>query len=186
MRRNCCWKKNIEGPKTSVCTWINILCTGELPWVMNCSERLRSIALQFIMCFRKCASRATALARNKNITKAQQRRMDIITREVGCICCRITNGVFVQAQANHLLAGYRRGHDDVTPECPWHHTGECLVGVSKQRMRRCFGPSRKLHKKTFHKVYGSDDDLLVKTNLLVEHFEQKIVGKPIKLCEVGT
>ena len=113
----------------------------------------------------------------KNITADQQRRFDIITREIGCICCRIEHGIFVAAQANHLLNGYRRGHDDTTPECPWHHVGECLVGVSKQRMRRIFGPSRKLHKKMFRKIYGSDDALLFKTNLLVEQFEQKIVGK---------
>ncbi len=94
--------------------------------------------------------------------------------------------MFVQAQANHLLEGYRLGHDDVTPECPWHHVGDCLVGVSKQRMRSAFGPSRKLHKKTFHKVYGSDAALLFKTNLLVEQFEQKIVGKPSYIHEVGT
>jgi len=118
-----------------------------------------------------------AMANKKNITAAQQRRFDIITREVGCICCRIRHGVFVEAQANHLLMGYRLGHDETTPECPWHHMGECLTGVSKQRMRSAFGPSRKLHKKSFHKTFGSDKYLLEQTNNYVAKFEQTIVGK---------
>jgi hypothetical protein len=117
------------------------------------------------------------MAKKKNITPAQKRRFDIITREVGCICCRIQLGVFVEAQANHLLNGYRLGHDDVTPECPWHHVGECLVGVSKQRMQRCFGPSRRLHKKAFRKTFGSDKYLLELTNRRVVKFEQTVVGK---------
>ena len=117
------------------------------------------------------------MPKKKNISGTQQRRFDIITREVGCICCRIQLAVFVEAQANHLLNGYRLGHDETTPECPWHHMGECLVGVSKERMRRCFGPSRKLHKKAFRRSFGSDRHLLEQTNKLVAKFEQTIVGK---------
>ncbi len=115
-------------------------------------------------------------SRLKGITAAQHRRFDIITREVGCICCRLEFGTYVAAQANHLLDGYRKGHDDVTPECPWHHVGDCLTGVTRARMRRCFGPSRKLHKKAFRKAYGSDVALLVKTNLYVADFESKVIG----------
>ena len=125
------------------------------------------------------------MPKKKNITAPQQRRFDIITREVGCICCRIQLGVFVEAQANHLLKGYRLGHDDVTPECPWHHVGECLIGVSKQRMRRCFGPSRKLHKKSFHSFYGSDKQLLEQTNKCVADFENSVVGKSGLTMEKG-
>lgn len=113
---------------------------------------------------------------NKNITNAQKRRMDIITKEVGCICCRIELGLFVPAQANHLLNGYRVGHDAVVPECPWHHMGECLTGTDARAMRKTFGPSRRLHKKSFTKRFGSDKHLLIITNKLVAHFEAAIVG----------
>lgn len=88
-------------------------------------------------------------------------------------------GVFVEAQANHLLNGYRLGHDDTTPECPWHHVGECLIGVSAKRMRRCYGPSRKLHKKAFAKFFGSDKNLLEQTNLRVAAFERNVVGRSV-------
>jgi len=113
---------------------------------------------------------------SKQITKAQQRRFDIITREVGCICCRIKFGYYVEAQANHLLNGYRLGHEYSTPECPWHHQGICLTGTDARAMRKAFGPSRKLNKKAFRKEYGSDEYLLTLTNLYVDAFEAKIVG----------
>ncbi len=110
------------------------------------------------------------------ITKAHQRRFDIITREVGCICCRMKFGCYVEAQANHLLSGYRLGHEHSTPECPWHHQGICFVGTDAKAMRRAFGPSRRLHKKAFRRDFGSDQNLLALTNDYVRAFEAKIVG----------
>lgn len=112
----------------------------------------------------------------KNITAAQRRRFEIITREVGCICCRMRFGKYVPAQANHLLNGYRIGHDDVTPECAWHHMGETMIGVDARTMRKQFGPSRKLNKKAFRKQFGSDEWLLWITNEHVRQFESNIIG----------
>lgn len=121
-------------------------------------------------------SRKRNVSRNKNITDAQRRRLDIITKEVGCILCRMEHGQYVPAQANHLLNGYRIGHDDVTPECPWHHMGECFTGIDARAMKKKFGPSRKLHKKQFRKHYGSDRALLQLTNEYVAAFEAKTIG----------
>lgn len=113
---------------------------------------------------------------NKNITDAQRRRMDIITREVGCIPCRMQFGRYIEAECNHLLEGYRLGHDSTVPECQWHHQGIALIGIDSRAMRHCFGPSRKLHKKAFRKRYGTDAQLLALTNEYVEAFERKIIG----------
>ncbi len=85
-------------------------------------------------------------------------------------------GHYVPAEANHLLNGYRLGHDYVTPECQWHHVGKTAVGIDARAMRRTFGPSRKLHKKAFRKEFGSDQSLLALTNEYVAAFESKIVG----------
>lgn len=109
-------------------------------------------------------------------TKAEHRRFDIITREVGCICCRMKFGRYLPAQANHLLNGCRIGHSNVTPECPWHHMGECFVGTDARAMRKAFGPSRKLHKKAFAKQFGSDAELLSLTNKYVAAFEAQTIG----------
>ena len=83
---------------------------------------------------------------------------------------------YIPAQANHLLNGYRIGHDAVVPECAWHHMGECFTGIDRRRMKKQFGPSRKLHKKQFRKRYGSDKHLLALTNEYVMKFEQSIIG----------
>ncbi len=113
---------------------------------------------------------------SKNITDQQRRRMVIITREVGCIPCRMQFGRYIEAECNHLLNGYRLGHDSSVPECQWHHRGICLTGIGARAMRKTFGPSRALHKKMFRKLYGTDANLLALTNEYVAAFEQSIVG----------
>ena len=104
--------------------------------------------------------------------------MDIITREVGCIPCRLYHGKYMPAECNHLLKGYRIGHDASVPECTWHHRGEWLTGVTRQRMRKAFGPSRKHNKKAFARFFGSDERLLEITNLYIKQFEDDTVGGP--------
>jgi hypothetical protein len=55
--------------------------------------------------------------------------------------------------------------------------GETLIGISAKKMRRIFGPSRRLNKKSFAKAFGSDQYLLEQTNKRVAKFEQSVVGK---------
>jgi len=114
--------------------------------------------------------------RPKNATKAEKRRFDIITREVGCVPCRMLFCRYMPADANHLLNGYRIGHSDTVPECLWHHRGEHLVGTNARVMKKTFGPSRKLHKKQFRKIFGTDDELLAITNSYVQAFELQTIG----------
>ena len=116
------------------------------------------------------------MAKPKQATKAEKRRMDIITREVGCIPCRHQFARYCPAECNHLLNGYRIGHAATVPECTWHHRGECLIGINAWTMRKTFGPSRKLHRKAFHKRYGSDEELLELTNDYVRAFEICTIG----------
>lgn len=111
-----------------------------------------------------------------NITDEDRRRFKIIAEEIGCIPCRIFHGQLVHAQVNHLLNGYRLGHQATVPECPWHHMGECLTGVEARQMKKYFGPSRARNKKQFAKVFGSDARLLLITNNFVKQFESKIIG----------
>lgn len=112
----------------------------------------------------------------KTATKAEKRRMDIITREVGCIPCRQKFARYIPAECNHLLNGYRIGNLATVPECTWHHRGETFTGVSRAQMRETFGPSRKLHKRAYHKKFGSDSALLALTNDYVNAFEAQTIG----------
>ncbi len=123
-------------------------------------------------------SNAIVLNTSNNISDRQRRRMDIITREVGCIPCRLYHSKYVQAECNHLLKGYRISHDATVPECTWHHRGEMLTGVTRRQMRKAFGPSRKLNRKRFAAYFGSDERLLKITNLYVKQFEDDTIGGP--------
>lgn len=116
--------------------------------------------------------------RNKSITDRQRRRMDIITREIGCVPCRIKHGEYRPAECNHLLSGsggYRKGHEFTVPECEWHHRGLPISGVTEDTMFRLLGPSRALHKKQFLEAFGSDDRLLEITEKQIDAFEAKMV-----------
>lgn len=84
--------------------------------------------------------------------------------------------MYIPAQVNHLLNGYRIGHMASVPECPWHHVGECLIGLDARTMRKTLGPSRKLHKKQFRKIFGTDEELLAITNSYVQAFELLTIG----------
>lgn len=102
--------------------------------------------------------------------------MDIITREVGCIPCRMMFARYIPAECNHLVDGYRIGHEATVPECSWHHQGTCLTGTTPRQMKKVMGPSRRLHKKQFRDQYGNDQSLLALTNDYVRTFESKIIG----------
>lgn len=54
--------------------------------------------------------------------------------------------------------------------------GECLTGIDARTMRKTFGPSRKLHKKAFHRRFGTDEFLLAQTNKHIDAFEASIIG----------
>ena len=116
---------------------------------------------------------------SKNISDKQRRRMDIITREIGCIPCRLKHGHYRPAECNHLLngnGGYRLGHDETVPECLWHHRGIPDAGIDSRAMKQTFGPSRALHKREFREYFGTDQRLLEVTNVYVQNFEDNTIG----------
>lgn len=102
-------------------------------------------------------------------------------QEIGCIPCIIEGEKRgrdrrrTPGQVNHLLSGYRLGHDFTVMECPWHHVGDCFPGWDAKRMRKSCGPSRALNKKAFHNRYGSDIELCMRQNDELRKLERKIV-----------
>ncbi len=92
-----------------------------------------------------------------------QRRFDLL-KEIGCLPCSLW-GYFSWAEVHHLLSGnVRRGHQYTVPLCPWHHQGKVDAGGSIRRMATLLGPSLALESKRFHEIFGSDGELLEKTN----------------------
>ena len=91
-----------------------------------------------------------------NVTKLDERRFQRF-QDIGCIACR-QHGEYRQADAHHLLSGgRRRGNQHTIPLCPYHHRG---VGIG-------IGPSLAHGSKPFHEAFGSDDELLERTNRLL-------------------
>lgn len=108
------------------------------------------------------------------MTKSQRRRVKVITRDIGCVACRQI-GVFSTADANHMLSGGNRiGHSETYPLCPWHHRG--VTTLPKDAMELHLGYSLADNSRKFHKMFGTDQELLDMTNRLYEAHISNIVG----------
>ena len=92
-----------------------------------------------------------------NPTAKQKRRLEIIKREIGCL-----NHPGRPADAHHLLRNGRRiSHDATIPLCPDCHRGP--NGTHKRR-------------RWFAETYGTDEELLARTDALVAEFEANTIG----------
>ena len=98
-------------------------------------------------------------------TKVQAHRMEIISRDIGCIANHILLNPGVPAQVHHLISektGRRISHDATIPLSPEFHTGPFSIHGSKRK---------------FAERFGSDEYLLSEVNRLVEIFEANTVGR---------
>ena len=97
------------------------------------------------------------------------KRSELI-RALPCIACKMYGHAQPNGTEEHHLnlggkAGQkRRGEDFSIPLCKWHHRGLAQANKTTLQMRHQFGPSLAKQSKMFRETYGSDDDLLAKTN----------------------
>jgi hypothetical protein len=61
----------------------------------------------------------------------------------------------------------RRGDDYSVPLCEWHHQGTPPVEVTASQAAFMYGPSLARTSKLFRATYGTDDQLLARTNELI-------------------
>lgn len=99
-------------------------------------------------------------------TKEQKERFRLLKEEIGCIACWLDTGRYNPANVHHLLdTGTRRGHSFTIPLCEGeftnHHTGNTL--------------SIHRTKKEFAKTYGTDDELLEMTNIILDKINERMV-----------
>jgi hypothetical protein len=88
----------------------------------------------------------------------KQRFMNL--QEIGCIVCRITGLGITPPEIHHLIEGGRRlGNGHTIPLCLLHHRGGNNTAEYV---------SRHPHKAEFEKRYGTEVELLEKTNELIE------------------
>jgi len=92
------------------------------------------------------------------MTKEERRRFEILKTQIGCIACNNP----VLCNAHHLLSGGRRiGHMHTIPLCQPCHVGDEL--------------STHKTKRKFREIYGTDEELLTRTNELIAQFESSVV-----------
>jgi len=103
----------------------------------------------------------------KPATKAEKRRFQIISRDVGCIACYdLSDGILgTPGDVHHLLSpdtGNRISHSHTIALCKAHHNKGPL-STHKAKFK-------------FRERFGSDEYLLALTNSLAAEFESTIVG----------
>ena len=98
-------------------------------------------------------------------TALEQRRFEGLLK-IGCICCRMLKVNGRTAEIHHLLSGNKRkGHEFTIPLCRWHH--RAMTILPKAQAQDEYGPSLADGSKPFHARWGSDSELLAKTNELL-------------------
>lgn len=102
--------------------------------------------------------------------------------EMGCIACWKSGLMnLAHLEIHHLNLGgnagqKRRGDEYTIPLCKWHHQAD--PGIYKVKyMREHIGPSLK-QSRAFRERYGSDDELLDKTNDLIRQIDELAELKP--------
>lgn len=96
-------------------------------------------------------------------------------KELGCIACILfmergkkRGSVLTgrSAEVHHLLSGNRRrGHKYTIGLCGWHHRS--VTVLPKRYAVLEYGPSLAEGPKLFHDFFGSDEELLARTNELL-------------------
>lgn len=93
------------------------------------------------------------------MNKADKARLGAFER-IGCMACRQL-GYYAVPEVHHLKSGNRRrGHQFTVPLCPAHHRGA-------NHDPEMHGPSLALSPRSFHAAFGTDEELLAKTNELL-------------------
>lgn len=105
-------------------------------------------------------------------TKAEAARMARL-KEMPCLCCSQQKVPQPSpTEIHHLLSGNkRRGHLFTIPLCGWHHRG--LLPSDEMFLiddfaRKCIGESLAWSPTKFRAHFGTDDELLARTNTLLE------------------
>ena len=89
--------------------------------------------------------------------KEDKKRFDNL-RELGCVACGSTN-VVIHHIRKHTGLSLRPDHQDTIPLCPKHHN------MSNESIH--------LNKKLFEEKFGTEKQLLIKTNIEINQLERR-------------
>lgn len=98
------------------------------------------------------------------MNKADQARVDKF-RAVGCIVTRLFHHDYADYDIHHITdCGRRMGNAFVIPLSPWFHRGVVPYGMTERRAYLELGPTLEKHKREFVERFGTELELLAKTN----------------------
>jgi hypothetical protein len=105
--------------------------------------------------------------RKSAMTKAEKRRVSFF-QDIGCVPCYLEDHPGTPADNAHETNGGRReGHSFTFPACPWHHRGVTPEGMDSETATALYGPSFAVSKKSFEARYGTERELVEKTDELL-------------------
>lgn len=81
-------------------------------------------------------------------------------KQMGCIACGKTDPVIHHIRKNTGMS-LRPSHDDTIPLCPYHHN------MSNESIH--------LNKKIFEQKFGTEKQLLIKTNMKINQLERRFL-----------
>lgn len=100
-------------------------------------------------------------------------------QEIGCIVNYLQGKPGVPADVHHIVQGGKRmGHSYTIPLSAWLHRGiKPWPTMSVDANTAQYGPSLAHNKRAFVERYGTELELLEKTNKLLSEIEGNIVGR---------
>lgn len=90
-------------------------------------------------------------------------------------------GRWREATIHHLNLGDHAGQVRLGDEftiglCPWHHQGYPAPNLTRDQTRDWLGPSMAHEPNRFREVFGGGQELLARTNVLVEALGRRAAG----------
>lgn len=106
-----------------------------------------------------------------NPTKAEKKKIQICTQEIGCVPCLLKGLGFNPADWHHVLRGGRRvNHSHGFANCPLHHRNIIPSGYTEKQVKEVMGPSMAANPKEFEEEFGTQEELVEIQNILYNKY----------------
>lgn len=115
-----------------------------------------------------------------SFTEKHRKRL-YFKKELGCECCVIRFGRAGQGGDGHHAETDEDvviGHHALIVMCKWHHDGVPPTGYSSRSALDFFGPSRHKHRVAFREEFGTDLQLLERSDARLEKYLDTFVIRP--------
>lgn len=102
-------------------------------------------------------------------------------KELGCEACFIRFGAAGPGGQGHHAENDEDvviGHHAIIVLCDWHHNGNTPGGFNSRSALSYYGPSRHKHRVAFREEFGTDLQLLERSNARLEAYLDTFIIRP--------